>query len=193
MNRTDEINETLSEAQEAATAGNSWASVYQDHVSYLRTILKSYGPPLQERLREQSRIIAELQRTCRQQRVALTALTVFVAILAAVSWLPGNAAAPSTTRATVAAAEQLPPVDRVLGIIHGPLHIDGATYGWYCTEWQPTGQPCASPPNTCRWERWCTACIPECDWFKETECRYSASGCPFLWAPPAEPLDERGE
>lgn len=187
------IDATLTEAQAAATAGSSWAATYRDHVSYLRQLLQSYGPPLHEKLREQSRIIAELQRTCRRQRVALTALTVFVAVLAAVSWLPGDASAPPSSLVSVAAAEQMPPVDRVLGVIDGPIDVDGATFGWYCTEWQPTGQPCASPPNTCLWTRWCTACIPECDWYKDTECRYSASGCPFLLAPPIAPPDERGE
>jgi len=180
MNRTEEIQSTLEQAVqvEAITpdAGAAWLERYRDHVSYLLTVIRSYGPSLQERLRDQSRQVAELAARIQElrrlvvgQRLAIVALALLTLALGAALHLQHRAEA----------REQRPPIDRVLTVLR-----PASPAGWYCTDWQPTGQPCH---GGCWWERWCTPCIPECQWYRETECRPSSSGCPTLASAVTDP------
>lgn len=176
MNRTDEITSALRDAQGAGATGNTWADTYRDHVAYLLNVVRSYGPSLQEKLREQSRRLAELERMVRRQRVALIGVTTVavVAVLAAATSLSSSGAGAPRAIAVAQASEQGPPIDRILGTIErDPMSADG----WYCTAWEPVGTSC---PGGCWWVRYCTPCIPGCEWFKDWECRPSSSGCPSL-------------
>jgi len=168
MNRSDEIRSTLAKAAGDASA-DGWAAIYRDHVAHLLEVLQSYGPSLQERLREQSRQLAQFaaqaraaRRTIVAQRLAIGALVVLAIVLGAALRMP-----------QAEADVQRPPIDRVAGEI-------ALSDGWYCTAWEPTGEKC---DGGCIWHRWCTACIPGCGWIEDRECRPSPGPSCASFAP----------
>lgn len=172
MNRTDEIRSTLDRAEQVEdftpTAGTAWHARYRDDIAYLLEVIASYGPDLQEKLRGQAIQIAELRRAIRAQRwviAALSAALVFGALVG-LATVRSEAAA----RSTAAAGPVMTLPIRVESGGARPL-------GTYCTQWTATGIHCS---GGCIWERWCTNCIPGCDWYLDQECRPTpGANCPF--------------
>lgn len=179
MNRTAEIEDTLQRANApGATPGSTdWLVCYRQHVAYLLEVLRSYGPPLQIKLREHAYHAERLARSRSRWRFATIVLALACAASVTAAWSARDPVQFGATAAASSVAESSSGTGgasaRTLAQYDGP----------WCTPWEPAGQLCDGGRG-CLWVRWCTACIPGCGWYQDFQCRAnSGAACPESISP----------